>query len=133
MQEELKCPCCGLDGLDGGMLSIIEAISMCFPDVVWTSGCRCELHNRAVGGTIDSGHLAKWGMDGKSCAAGDWTLKVWDDYRARKVIQLALREGATGVGIYYDNKKPHGHIDRKPRFQIWRKTRKLKRTEYWLR
>ena len=58
-REEMACKCgCGLDTVDAELLSLLEKIRAHFDrPITINSGCRCEAHNRAVGGSKNSQHL----------------------------------------------------------------------------
>ena len=57
-RAEFACSCgCGFDTVDAVLLEALEAIRSHFKQpVVVTSGCRCEAHNEAVGGSKNSQH-----------------------------------------------------------------------------
>ena len=56
---EFACKCaCGHDTVDTELLMVLEHVRQYFEKpVIITSGCRCEEHNRNVGGKVDSLHL----------------------------------------------------------------------------
>ena len=109
---------CGLNAVAPKLRTIAELLALEFEDIVWTSGSRCENHNRAVGGSKASGHLPIWGDNGLESVALDWTLKEWSSYRAREVCRRAIKHGARGVGYMPDMKA--GHFDLKPRTAWWK-------------
>lgn len=57
-REEFACKCgCGFDTVDAELLEVLEDVRMHFGKAVTvTSGCRCEEHNTAVGGMVNSYH-----------------------------------------------------------------------------
>ena len=58
-RAEFACKCgCGFDTVDYGLVCVLEDIRAFFQQpVVISSGCRCESHNRVVGGKPSSQHL----------------------------------------------------------------------------
>lgn len=68
--SEFSCPCgCGLDRIDADLIVTLQqsrdAVGLPYPI---NSGCRCEKHNRDVGGVPGSAHTKK--ADG-FCKAAD--------------------------------------------------------------
>ena len=119
------CKCgCGLkawEALDIGFAHIVDELALEYPQIVWTSGPRCEKHNAAVGGSAVSGHLPIHGHDGHSTVAVDGTVKPWDEQLGNHILRSAIRNGATGVGLLITDKA--FHIDIKPRrlsLTLWR-------------
>lgn len=57
-RKEFACKCgCGYDTVDTVLLEALDAIRSHFGrPVTITSGCRCEAHNEAVGGSENSQH-----------------------------------------------------------------------------
>lgn len=95
--KELQCKgkgCCSKDTLP--TIETILAIDVIryvlgMPLIV-TSGCRCEIHNKRVGGKKGSFHLAR---EGKRCAVD---MKTRDMYRLNDLIQQYYR--FKGIGFY---------------------------------
>ncbi len=57
-RSEFKCFCCDFATVDIELLNLLELIRSHFNQpVTITSGCRCKLHNIAVGGAYASKHL----------------------------------------------------------------------------
>ena len=57
-REEFKCKCCDFATVDVELLKLLETIREHFNSPVnITSGCRCRLHNVAVGGSFNSKHM----------------------------------------------------------------------------
>ena len=58
-REEFACKCgCGFDTVDFALVSALEKIRLRYGQpITITSGCRCEAHNKAVGGSQNSQHL----------------------------------------------------------------------------
>ena len=65
-REEFACRCgCGFDTVDTELLDVLIDIKerFNFAPVIINSGCRCEIHNKAVGGAIASTHLKGVAVD----------------------------------------------------------------------
>lgn len=62
-----------------------------------SSGCRCEAHNKAIGGDKDSWH--KLQPDTGYCHAGDITCR--NKARRFAIAREAYKAGFTDVGVYY--------------------------------
>jgi uncharacterized protein YcbK (DUF882 family) len=58
-RSEFACKCgCGFDTVDYELIEVLNDIRTHFKTpVIINSGCRCEDHNRAVGGSSNSQHL----------------------------------------------------------------------------
>jgi uncharacterized protein YcbK (DUF882 family) len=59
LRREFACRCgCGFDTVDYQLILILKDIRLHFGlPMIITSGCRCESHNKAVGGGEKSQHL----------------------------------------------------------------------------
>ena len=59
-REEFACKCgCGFDTVDAELLEVLTEIRFRFGEPVYiNSGCRCEKHNKAVGGKQKTGESA---------------------------------------------------------------------------
>jgi len=57
-RSEFACKCgCGFDTVDHMLVLVLQDIVDNFKDVGYiNSGCRCESHNKAVGGSVTSQH-----------------------------------------------------------------------------
>ena len=57
--EEMACKCgCGFDSVNPVLVDMLEVIRAHFgKPVIINSACRCESHNKAVGGRKNSQHL----------------------------------------------------------------------------
>mgnify|MGYP000464310573 CR=1 FL=1 len=57
-RSEFECKCgCGFAAVDVELLKVLERVRVHFGlPVIITSACRCERHNIAVGGTVNSKH-----------------------------------------------------------------------------
>ena len=104
--KELACKCgCGLMP-DKESVYKLYAMRLIFgKPMIITSGARCLVHNKAVGGAKDSTHLT---------GAFDIKVSPFDEYR---LIQIAQFVGFTGIGIK-DNKFIHVDDKREGAF-IW--------------
>ena len=64
-KSEFACKCgCGFDDVDPALIDLLEEVRSYFGNrpVRVLSGCRCESHNKTVGGSAKSQHLL-----GKAC------------------------------------------------------------------
>ena len=120
-----SCQCgCGLDRIDSKVQTIIELLSLEFPQIEWTSGSRCQKYNKKVRGSKTSGHLPEHGDNGQSTVAVDGTVIPWDNWLVRRIIWRSIQHGCMGIGLYYyirKSKQNSFHIDRKPRIQFWKR------------
>lgn len=59
-RSEFSCRCsncCGFDTVDVQLINYLEAIRVHFnKPVIINSACRCESHNKAIGGALNSQH-----------------------------------------------------------------------------
>ncbi len=57
-RSEFSCQCgCGFDTVDAELIKILEKVRIHFgKPVKVNSGCRCENHNKSIGGTDKSQH-----------------------------------------------------------------------------
>ncbi len=58
-RDEFACKCgCKFDTVDSELLSILEKVRSHFgKPIIVTSACRCESHNKDIGGSANSYHL----------------------------------------------------------------------------
>jgi uncharacterized protein YcbK (DUF882 family) len=57
-RSEFACPCCGMDTVDAELLAVLQGVRDYFRQpVMITSGYRCPVHNKQVGGKGGSMHL----------------------------------------------------------------------------
>lgn len=105
-REEFACQCgCGFDTADAALLEYLETIRSHFDRPVWiTSGCRCDEHNDAEGGSPDSQHLLGRAAD-----------IVVDGVPPSIVAELAEQLNIPGVGRY----ETFTHIDTRTGFARW--------------
>lgn len=100
-RKEFICPCCGKEWMDLFTLAKFDhARELAGIPFVVTSGCRCEVTNRAVGGAEDSAHL--YGR------AGDF--KAASSYDRFLIVRGLILAGITRIGIYAG----HVHGDDNP-------------------
>lgn len=100
-RRELECRCgCGFDDVDPKLIDALQKLrDMIGQPIHVLSGCRCERHNRNVGGTKDSYHKKGMAAD-ISCR---WLTPAELKEYARRVP--AFEEG--GIGLY----KGFLHVD----------------------
>lgn len=81
--SEFTCKCgCGYNVIDQRVIDMAETIRQALGvPVRVTSGCRCEKHNRAVGGTKGSFHMKGKAAD-LSCSLG--ALKMFETVKRLK-------------------------------------------------
>ena len=109
-RSEFKCPCgCGFDSIDVSLVVFLQAVRDFYgKPLSINSGCRCEEHNKSVGGVSTSEHLSGKGVD-VSCK--DSPLRYL-------LVSSALRAGLTRIGIA-DTFIHIGNDDSKPQKVIW--------------
>lgn len=97
-REEFACKCgCGYDEINPNLVSILDEIREHFDQPCRVnSGCRCEAHNRTIGGAAKSQHLL-----------GNAADVVVRGVPPALVGELAIKLGANGVKVY----KTFTHID----------------------
>ncbi|WP_456267669.1 D-Ala-D-Ala carboxypeptidase family metallohydrolase [Kushneria sp. AK178] len=79
-RSEFRCHCgeCGFDTVDHQTLGILEAVREHFRSpVIVTSGCRCESHNRAIGGATHSQHVLARAADIQVKGVGPDEVQDW--------------------------------------------------------
>lgn len=109
-RHEFACKCgCGFNTVDVELIEALEAVRQHFDQpVTITSGCRCEAHNKLVGGSTRSQHLV-----GK---AADFKVKgVNSDIVAH--LLMAFYPGKFGIGRY----NGRTHIDVRAKESRWDK------------
>jgi len=95
MKGNIQCPDCGLDKLDPTIKEQLGFIEKALgKELFITSGCRCPVHNKEVGGVVDSPHLVK--DDGWSKAVD---IACESDADRYILITLLLAAGFTRLGI----------------------------------
>lgn len=116
--HEYVCPCCGLDNLAPEFLRRLDFLrGLCGFPLIINSACRCDKHNRAVGGGNYSGHL-----EGVAADVGIYGERAW------WLLKYALTMDFSGIGIMQkgDFNKRFIHLDdsviidgRRPRPIVW--------------
>jgi len=89
--EEFTCKCgCGLNNFDKETLISLD-IAREFADTpfVINSGCRCEKHNKAVGGKETSSHLKGFAVD----------IKAITSIQRSRILHGLVLAGFTRIGI----------------------------------
>lgn len=86
-------------GLNPRAQGLLAALQGQFPDLNVLSGYRDEAHNAAVGGAKNSRHIHG--------DAIDLSLQGMDDAHRTGLLNLALQNGAHGVGIYPSGNSMH--------------------------
>ncbi len=107
-REEFACKCgCGFSAVDAELLEVIEDVRSFFdsPTSI-NSACRCEAHNKSVGGKSDSMHIKGMACD---IIVKDITNERVQDYLLEKY------PNSKGIGSY-DN---FTHVDVRPTKARW--------------
>lgn len=115
---EYECPCCGLNNMQPDFLRQLDLLRvLCGFPLVLSSGCRCPMHNKLVGGGVYSAHLEGVAVD--ILCSHD---KAW------QILNQALLVGFAGIGVQQHGPKESRilhidqarHIDNKrPRPTVW--------------
>ena len=107
-REEFSCSCgCGFQAVDVELLEILTDIREFFDKpVTINSACRCEKHNKSIGGSKNSQHTK-----GMACDI------VVQDVNPANVQQYVLGkyEDSKGIGLY----GAFTHIDVRPNKSRW--------------
>lgn len=92
-RSEFQCSCgCGFDAVDVEILAVLEDVRAYFDaPVIITSGCRCEAHNEAIGGSPTSQHVR-----GK---AADIKVKGFDASKVADYLE-DMYPSSYGIGRY---------------------------------
>ena len=96
-EKEYRCKCgCGLSNMNPILLAKLDIIREHLgKPMVINSGCRCEKHNKAVGGVATSLHVAS---ADKEASAVD--ISCTDKKTRFDIIKLAIENGITGIGVH---------------------------------
>ena len=88
---EFACKCgCGFDTVSPELIDILELIRDEYGKPMHiTSGCRCQDHNQASGGTTNSAHLRGTAADVLCTNGAD----------RRKLVDLGCMLYASGIGV----------------------------------
>ena len=107
-REEFACKCgCGLDTISIALVELLQlARDKCpFPFRI-SSGCRCQKHNKSVGGKPDSAHQ----QNAKGiCTATD--ILFDNGFQLFVLINALLSVGFRRIGINFKLKFIHVDID----------------------
>ena len=106
--EEVQCKCgCGLEKISPRTVEMFQRVrDKCGYPLIVTSGCRCEKHNKAVGGVADSAHLPNaYGY----CQALD--IATPSPQVLFDVVKGLLESGCTRIGINFSKKFIHFDTD----------------------
>ena len=98
---EFACGCgCGYDDIDPKLVDKLQMLrDLVGKPIIVTSGCRCALYNKHIGGVINSPHLEGLAADIQVSGMTPVTLSI-----------LANRIQYIRIGIY----EKHLHMDIKP-------------------
>ena len=95
-QNELACRCgkCDLKTVKEEIIAVLQIarIQLKKPLIV-TSGARCPIHNKNVGGVASSLHVKG--------EAVDISMKNLSNQEAKALVTIFLQNGATGFGINF--------------------------------
>ena len=64
--RDFICPCCDKEGIKDDLVFHLQLVHNLLPEhqtMIITSGYRCFLHNKIVGGADNSAHLGGWAAD----------------------------------------------------------------------
>lgn len=104
--EELACPCCNKFYMTDDFIKKLQRLRDLYgKPMKVNSACRCESHNKKVGGVINSFHLI---TDIKPGTAVDVDIRNSSDRYV--FLKCAINSGFSGIGIY----KSFIHIDDRP-------------------
>ena len=95
---EFACRCgCGLDNIYMPTVEALQKLRELIGEPTYvTCGCRCERHNKEVGGVPDSQHLLK-----NDCKAADISTKHYTPAELADFIEENIEEFANGgIGRY---------------------------------
>ena len=108
-RHEFACHCgCSFDAVSPALIAVLEDVRQHFDvPVIINSGCRCESHNKKVGGVPDSQHVQGIAAD---IVVSGRTPALVADYLERKY------PGKYGIGRY----SKFTHIDVRPSAARWR-------------
>jgi len=93
--KELSCPCCGMLFISDTFLSkLTEARILAGVPFAVNSACRCDAHNKEVGGSPTSSHLVS---STHSCVAMD--IGVTSSAQRFKILAALIKVGFTRIGV----------------------------------
>jgi len=111
-RREFACKCgCGFDDISLKLVEKLQKVrDLCGFPLTVNSGCRCELHNKRVGGRVNSAHLTGKAVD----------IAVKNSWERYFILDAALRAKFSRIGIY----ETYVHLDidtLKPQRVLWLK------------
>lgn len=115
-REEFECRCgCGHDNVSPVLVDLLQEIrDLLDRPIVVHSGCRCEVHNKVVGGVSNSAHITG--------EAADIYVPGWEAATLGGRIKM-LREAGHLRALTYcylpGRMTVHVGVDRKPRSRIF--------------
>lgn len=109
-RSEFACKCgCGLDTINERLITVLEDVREYFnAPVIINSGCRCQKHNKAVGGVANSTHV--------QCIASDIKVKGVTPKDVADYL-TAKYQGQYGIGRY----PTFTHVDVRQNVARWGK------------
>lgn len=112
-QDELKCPCCGVMGMQPDFLDDLQEFRKAYgKPMPISSGYRCFKYNAKVSSTGDNGpHTTGRAVD---VLAGGRA--------AYELLKLAFEHGFTGIGVSQKGTSRFIHLDKVtagPRPNVW--------------
>ena len=112
-EKELACSHCGMLNLHPGFIDKLEAVRIELNEPMHiTSGCRCAVHNKAVGGVPSSTHICDelpYKAQGQKGTLGVDIAATDGGYRGR-LFSILWRHGFT---IGWNAKKNFLHADQR--------------------
>lgn len=104
--DELMCPCCGEMSIDATAIGMLQkAREMSSVKFKINSACRCNEHNKAVGGKQDSSHIIASGKDSYA-----FDIEALNSRTKFIIICSLLKAGFNRIGI----DKEFIHVDNDP-------------------
>jgi uncharacterized protein YcbK (DUF882 family) len=101
-RHEFACKCgCGFDVVDVELLAVLEYVRDHFErrPVIITSGCRCEMHNKTVGGSPRSQHLLGKAADFKVVGVHPDAVADWLEQEFPGKYGIGRYDGRTHVDV----------------------------------
>ena len=92
-RDEFKCPHCNRNKIDNEFVTVLdEARTIAVVPFKITSGYRCPIHNKAVGGSPTSSHLKGWAVD----------IACMSDYQRMKIVRALIELDMHRIGVGKD-------------------------------
>lgn len=106
---EFACQCgCGYDRIEPELVDRLQKVRARFGPLTINSACRCEKHNRQIGGRSNSAHLAGLACD----------LRCANSFSRFYLVKHLIDEGFSRIGVGHDF--IHVDIDaEKPQSLLW--------------